>query len=52
MFLLLIYQYTPNLNLPLAYVLSGTITGSILWQLITYGLVLFNRYYIYGRCDY
>jgi len=53
-FLLLIYQYAPNLNLPLAHVLSGTITVSILWQLITFGLYIYIKNFrafsaIYGR---
>src|SRR5699024_9022988 len=37
-FLFLLYRYAPNLNLPLSHVLPGTITVSILWQIITFGL--------------
>src|SRR5699024_11388140 len=32
-FLFLLYRYAPNLNLPIAHVMPGTITVSILWQI-------------------
>src|SRR5699024_3358053 len=39
-FLFLLYRYAPNLNLPIAHVMPGTITVSILWQIITFGLYI------------
>src|SRR5699024_8838036 len=42
-FLFLLYRYAPNLNLPLSHVLPGTITVSILWQIITFGLYIYVK---------
>src|SRR5690625_6547449 len=42
-FLFLLYRYAPNLNLPLSHVLPGTITVSILCQIITFGLYIYVK---------
>src|SRR5699024_7581878 len=42
-FLFLLYRYAPNLNLPIAHVMPGTITVSILWQIITFGLYIYVK---------
>ena len=40
-FLSLLYRFAPNLNLPFSYILPGTITVSVLWQIITFGLYIY-----------
>src|SRR5690625_7667539 len=42
-FLFLLYRYAPNLNLTIAHVMPGTITVSILWQIITFGLYIYVK---------
>src|SRR5699024_2410326 len=42
-FLFLLCRYAPNLNLPIAHVMPGTITVSILWQIITFGLYIYVK---------
>src|SRR5699024_11725891 len=42
-FLFLLYRYAPNLNLPLSHVLPGTITVSILCQIISFGLYIYVK---------
>src|SRR5699024_6135937 len=42
-FLFLLYRDGPNWNLPIAHVMPGTITVSILWQIITFGLYIYVK---------
>src|SRR5699024_2472593 len=42
-FLFLLYSYAPCLNLPLSPVLPGTITVTILWQIITFDLYIYVK---------